>query len=328
MNRKLLAISACLLLVLPATAETCSNTRFRDKGLKLAREAYPQLVGQAAEWTFTREALMAQRQNERTCAGQASLDYLLLLADVQKGELQDAVAAMGGVMRSGSSALEKKRMMDRLINRFVLASEISTAIDLLRHAMTNFPDDASGYAQNLALLLAGRGRFDEARALADSSLEKALEDPLPGRIPHAGWVRLAVSEVSGDKADEADVIARLRTRFGEETEALIARDLPASNFAMLLKREFGSDKYPVPLQMPKPRYPEAMARAGLDGLCDVRFDISLEGVPEFIEAECDVAGFAEESVRAVSEVRFKPPVIDGVPYRVYNVIYPFEYHIR
>lgn len=39
-------------------------------------------------------------------------------------------------------------------------------------------------------------------------------------------------------------------------------------------------------------------------------------------------GFAEESVRAVSEVRFKPPVIDGVSYRVYNVVYPLEYNIR
>jgi len=282
MKQALLAISGCLLLALPVSAETCSNIRFRDKGLKLAREAYPQLIGRAAEWTFTREELIAQRLKERSCSGQASLDYLLLLADLQQGNLQDAVAAMGGIMRSGSSLLEKKRMMDRLIDRFVLANEISAATDLLRNGVVKFPDHSTDYSNNLVLLLAGRGKFDEARQLADICLEEVLEDAGSGRIPYAGWVRLAVSEVSGDKADEAAVIARLRRRFGDETEALIAQDLPASNYAMLLKRAFGTDRYPQPLDMPRPKYPEAMARAGLDGLCDVRFDINLEGVPESI----------------------------------------------
>lgn len=328
MTWKLLAIAACLPMALPVQAEACSSMRFRGEGLKMAREVYPQLVGQNTEWTFTREELAAQRQKERTCSGQTSFDYLLLLADVQKGDLEDAVTAMASLVRSDSSVLEKKRMMDRLINRFVMANEISAAIDLSRYAVTNFPDHSTDYQRNLTLLLTGRGQFDEARQLADRSLDEALEDARPGRIPYAGWVRLAVPEVSGDKADEAAVIARLRTRFGDETEALIARDLAASNYAMLLKRAFGSDRYPQPIEMPRPRYPQAMAEAGLEGLCDVRFDISLEGVPEFIEAECDEEGFVKESIRAVSEVRFKPPVIDGVPYRVYNVVYPFEYSIR
>lgn len=328
MKRKLLTISVFLLLALPVSAETCSNTAFRDNGLKLAREAYPQLIARSVEWTFTREELAARRDKERTCAGQEALDYLLLLADVQKAELPEAVAAMGKLLRAESPALEKKRMMDRLIDRFVIANEIATSIELLRKAMVNFPDYAGRYESNLALLLTGRGKFDEARAIADAKLDASLEDPPANRIPYAGWVRLAVSEISGDKADEAAVMAKLRTRYGDETEALIARDLPISNFATLLKRAFGPASYVESTTLPKLEYPYAMQMAYKSGLCDVRFDITEEGIPENVQAECTEDGFVKESERAISEVRFKPVVIDGVPYPTYNVVYPIEYNIR
>jgi hypothetical protein len=332
MKRKLLTISVFLLLALPVSAETCSNTRFRDKGLELARAAYPQLVGQinnrSVERAITREELAAQREKERTCAGQASLDYLLLLMDVQEADLQDAVGAMGSIMRSDSDVLEKKRMMNLLIKRFVMANEISTAIDLLRYAMANFPDHAEDFETELALMLTGRGKFDEAREIADRHLGGALEDAPLDQIPYAGWLRLAVSEVSGDKADEAEVISRLRTQHGDETEALIARDLPISNYAKLLQRAYGSFPYGWPIDPPTPRYPHAMQLAGKSGLCDVKFDISEEGVPENVQAECTEDGFIEESVRAVSLMRFQPTVVDGVTYRIYNAVYPLEYNIR
>lgn len=329
MHLKALFLTAAIVTVpTAALAETCSTMRFRDKGLELAREAYPQLVARDAEWTFTREELVNRRDKERTCAGREALDYLLLLADVQKAELPEAVAAMGQMLRAESPALEKKRMMDRLIDRFVMANEIATSIELLRKAMVNFPDYAGGYESNLALLLTGRGKFDEARAIADAKLDASLEDPPANRIPYAGWVRLAVSEISGDKADEAAVIARLRTRYGDETEALIARDLPISDFAMLLKRAFGPTSYVEPTSPPRPEYPYAMQMAYKSGLCDVRFDITEEGIPENVRAECTEDGFVKESERAVSEVRFKPVVIDGVAFHTYNVVYPMEYNIR
>lgn len=328
MRPKLLGVLLCLSIALPASAETCSSTAFRDKGLKLAREAYPQLVARGVEWTFTREELADRRDKERTCAGQEALDYLLLLADVQKAELPEAVAAIGKLLRAESPVLEKKRMMDRLIERFVLANEITTSIELLRKAMVNFPDHAGGYESDLALLLTGRGKFDEARAIADAKLDASLEDPPANRIPYAGWLRLATSEVSGDKADEAAVIARLRTRYGDETETLIARDLPISDFAMMLKRAFGPAAYVEPLQPPKPEYPYAMQMAYNSGLCDVRFDITEGGIPENVRAECTEEGFVKESERAISEVRFKPVVIDGVAFPTYNVVYPMEYSIQ
>jgi hypothetical protein len=329
MYLKALFLTAAMATVPAAAwAEACSNTAFRDKGLKLAREAYPQLVARNAEWTFTREELAARRDKERTCAGQEALDYLLLLSDVQKAELPEAVAAMGKLLRAESPALEKKRMMDQLIERFVMANEITTSIELLRKAMVNFPDHAGGYESSLVLLLTGRGKFDEARAIADAKLDASLEDPPANRIPYAGWLRLAVSEVSGDKADEAAIIARLGTRYGDETEALIARDLPISHFAMLLKRAFGPASYVEPIMPPRPKYPYAMRMAYKSGLCEVRFDITEEGVPENVRAECTEDGFVEESERAISEVRFKPVVIDGVAFRTYNVVYPMEYNIQ
>jgi tetratricopeptide (TPR) repeat protein len=332
MKQTLLAFSACLMFSLPVSAETCSNTRFRDKGLELARAAYPQLVGQitnrSVERTITREELAAQRAKERTCDGQTSLDYLLLLMDVQEADLQEAVAAMGGIMRSGSDQLEKKRMINILIKRFVKANEISPAIDLLRSAKANFPDHAEEFETDLALMLTGRGKFDEAREIADRYLAGALENAPPNQIPYAGWLRLAVSEVSGDKADEAEVISRLRTQYGDETEALIARDLPISTYAKLLQRAYGSFPYGRLMDPPKPRYPQAMQEAGKSGLCDVKFDISEAGVPENVQAECTDDGFIEESVRAVSLVRFQPTVVDGVTYRIYNAVYPIEYNIR
>jgi hypothetical protein len=328
MRLKLLVVGGLALLAsAQALAQECSKGPFRGKALELAREAYPQLVAMNADWTFTRDQLAEFRSRERSCAGQSSLDYLLVLADVQQGDLQSSIEAMGALLKADVDALEKNRMMARLISRFVAANEIPTAISLTRLAIHRFPDQAPEYTEGLILLLAGTGQFEEARTLADAKLEAALAEARPDCFPYAAWVRLAVSEVSGDASDEAAVVSRLTGRYGQATAALLERDQTYYDYATLLHLAYNPKAYPQPVVPIKVQYPDVMLWSGAEALCEVRFDIGLDGMPEGIQAACTSEGFVHEAKRAVSEVRFEPPIVNGTPRRFYNVVYPLQFSI-
>ena len=312
----------------PAYADDCSKTEMRGNSLKLARNAYSQVMNPYLESTVTVDQLIEARQKERTCKGQGSLNYLIMLMQVQRGDLQTSVQNMEVLLQTDAEPVDKQRMMSRLIDRLVAANDIRAAIHYNRRAIEEFPDASGSYSNNLILLLAGTRQFEEARAIADARLEAALrENTRQDRIPYAGWLRLAVSEVSGDAADRQLVVARLSDHFGDQTEALIVRDAPFSDFVTLFHGRFGKDARVGPLKPPTPNYPQRMAELGRSGLCEVRFDVGFDGVPENITSECTDEGFAEESERAVSKVRFAHPVLNGVPRRIYDVVYPLEYNI-
>ena len=73
-------------------------------------------------------------------------------------------------------------------------------------------------------------------------------------------------------------------------------------------------------------YPAELARAGVEGNCDVYFSVDTEGLVEpGARAECDHQDFARTAENAVYSLRFEPRLENGVPVRMENLVYPFSF---
>jgi len=83
-----------------------------------------------------------------------------------------------------------------------------------------------------------------------------------------------------------------------------------------------------PLSPPAVSYPPRLAKAEVEGRCDVRFDVDVSGKPHNVEADCTHKGFKREAERAVRRVLFAPEIIDGRPRARQNVIYPREFRLK
>ncbi|MEL6568083.1 MAG: energy transducer TonB [Pseudomonadota bacterium] len=83
-----------------------------------------------------------------------------------------------------------------------------------------------------------------------------------------------------------------------------------------------------PISPPVPQFPRAMAERGVEGACEVRFNVSTRGEPVDISADCSHSGFARAAERAVAQVRFAPMIVRGQAVERRNVIYPIEFTLE
>ncbi|MCI4645428.1 MAG: energy transducer TonB, partial [Hyphomonadaceae bacterium] len=67
------------------------------------------------------------------------------------------------------------------------------------------------------------------------------------------------------------------------------------------------------------------AERGIEGSCEVRFDVNARGEPFNVEAVCTDSVFRREAERAVSRVRFAPKIVRGQALERRNVVYPIEF---
>ncbi|WP_300376964.1 energy transducer TonB [Henriciella sp.] len=88
-----------------------------------------------------------------------------------------------------------------------------------------------------------------------------------------------------------------------------------------------SDRDAQPIRPPVPTYPSRAAERGIEGTCDVRFDVDTRGRPYNIEASCTDSVFRREAERAVSRVEFAPKIVRGQPAERKNVVYPLEFQL-
>ena len=88
-----------------------------------------------------------------------------------------------------------------------------------------------------------------------------------------------------------------------------------------------SDRDAQPIRPPLPTYPQRAAERGVEGSCDVRFDVDTRGRPYNIEADCTDAVFKREAERAVSRVEFAPKIVRGQAAERRNVVYPLEFKL-
>lgn len=83
-----------------------------------------------------------------------------------------------------------------------------------------------------------------------------------------------------------------------------------------------------PISPPAPVYPRDAAARGLEGSCDVTFNVSIRGEPFDIQATCSDRAFVRSAEQAVSRVRFAPKIVRGQPMERHNVVYPIEYGLN
>lgn len=318
------------LLALAVRAEDCTDGKFGGAALKAVKKVHGELIyGPDSEQNLAavRAELVSFRQAESTCLGQNSLDYAIAMIDVTEAPLQQGVDAMPTILQSSAPEYEKANMMSRLINRFYADGQFQASVSVAGMAVDKFPENV-GFKQKRALLLAYTGQDEEARAVAQALLDEELEKVPRGIMPFAGWVRYALTEVSGDAEDRRAVLAQFSDHLGKDAEPVVAEFADVSVFAMVMAREFDRKVSDQPAKPPLPSYPNAMASLGHEGSCETYFDVSVQGVPENVVADCTDPGFAKETARAVSEVRFAPFLLNGQPRRLVSVTYPLEYRLE
>lgn len=89
-----------------------------------------------------------------------------------------------------------------------------------------------------------------------------------------------------------------------------------------------SDRDAQPIRPPVPTYPRRAAERGIEGSCEVRFDVNPRGQPFNIEANCTDSVFRREAERAVSRVEFAPKIVRGQAVGRRNVVYPLEFRLE
>ncbi len=89
-----------------------------------------------------------------------------------------------------------------------------------------------------------------------------------------------------------------------------------------------NDRDAQPIRPPIPTYPQRAAERGLEGSCDVRFDVNTQGKPFNIQADCSDNIFQRAAERAVSRVEFAPKIVRGKAVERRNVVYPLVFQME
>ncbi len=89
-----------------------------------------------------------------------------------------------------------------------------------------------------------------------------------------------------------------------------------------------SDRDAQPIRPPTPSYPQRAAERGLEGTCEVRFNVDTRGRPYDIVATCSDSAFKSEAERAVGKVEFAPKIVRGKAAERKNVVYPLEFKLN
>ncbi len=75
-----------------------------------------------------------------------------------------------------------------------------------------------------------------------------------------------------------------------------------------------SDRNAQPLVRIPPQYPPRAAERGIEGTCNMRFDVTPDGTPTNVVAtNCTSSMFERASIRSVERWRYSPKVENGVP---------------
>lgn len=69
-------------------------------------------------------------------------------------------------------------------------------------------------------------------------------------------------------------------------------------------------------------YPAAALSLPLEGICEIKLDVSRRGEPSNVAAACSDPLFVAEAERAVAKARFKPVRVNGTVARGINATYP------
>ena len=124
-------------------------------------------------------------------------------------------------------------------------------------------------------------------------------------------------------------IERARADQPTESMATIVGGLPEFDRPSLTGSDISfnvSDRDAQPLVRIPPQYPPRAAERGIEGRCEVTFDVTPEGSPTNVRIiNCTNSVFERESIRAVERWRYEARVQDGTPQWRRGVVTQFDY---
>jgi len=89
-----------------------------------------------------------------------------------------------------------------------------------------------------------------------------------------------------------------------------------------------SDRDAQPLVRIEPQYPPRALERGIEGTCDVSFDVTPDGTPTNVQiVRCDSSMLERSSIRAVERWRYNPKVENGIPVARRGVRTQFDYQM-
>lgn len=88
------------------------------------------------------------------------------------------------------------------------------------------------------------------------------------------------------------------------------------------------DRKAQPIRPPVVVYPTRATELGLEGRCDVYFNVSPRGDAFDVDARCTDGVFERAAENAVRKSKFAPRIQDGRAVTVTGVIYPIEFRIE
>ena len=214
------------------------------------------------------------------------------------------------------------RVLRALGKNYAITGRISELQNLI-NSHPNAPNKIVEYwVTSLALAHAQNGDYDAAKPVITEFIRQ--ETPPPGHF----LVAIAIYELIGDANDVERLNTYANTLYGELRWPTPLEGMGNDKFEVLYRTRFDpalADAFPI--RPPIPRYPRRAAELRKEGRCDVWFDVSEEGKPINIAADCTSRLFKKEAERAVSQVEFEPLVYKGKSYVRPGVVYPLEFSI-
>ncbi|MEO9968841.1 MAG: TonB family protein [Hyphomonadaceae bacterium] len=89
-----------------------------------------------------------------------------------------------------------------------------------------------------------------------------------------------------------------------------------------------SDRDAQPINRPVPIYPARAVARGIEGECQVRFNVDVRGRPYNVDADCTDSLFKSEAERAVADVKFASKLVAGEARERSNVVYPLSFKLE
>ena len=86
-----------------------------------------------------------------------------------------------------------------------------------------------------------------------------------------------------------------------------------------------NDRDARPIRPPPRKYPTRALERGIEGSCDVSFDVDTRGRPYNVSADCTNSVFKREAERSVGKAEFSPKIQNGKPIERRGVVYPMEF---
>ena len=85
---------------------------------------------------------------------------------------------------------------------------------------------------------------------------------------------------------------------------------------------------PTVKQPPMVSFPRCATARGIEGRCEIYFNVLADGTPDQITPVCSHRAFAREAQRAVTKAVYAPATVDGTPVEYHGIIRPIRFELE